>query len=329
MTKELREIVNAVMAVIRSEIDDEFNKRDWSKANVLIGDKGTVNADTVSAGTVIMVAKGEAYDVVFSLVDKGVTDTSCLLSAARRSYRDTFNYYNYRWMIAKRAISFYKKHEEVFKDSANVTIDDLIAEGMAKMVDIADRYDASKGYKFNTFLMTCIDNEFMEYSVRHSRYIRLTKKQNREIAEVTKRYEALLDELDSTEKAMEILCEEFKKDEYEIDRMMSINKLPASLDFGYDTVDGSEQYLAFTMPVDIDGPIEKRVGDALANIKNTPKANVELYLRANGFYGKPDLKKDLCQEYGFKNRFELNSVLEDTRRSLARELRPQFPEYFA
>ncbi|MDO4500661.1 MAG: sigma factor [Erysipelotrichaceae bacterium] len=330
MRNELREMINAVMAVIKPEIEEEFNRRDWSKANVDTGNIINYNKDTVSAASVLMIAKGEASERVSNLVYRGVYDTTVLLAEARRSYRDTLNYYNYRWMIAKRAIAFYKKHEEVFKDSSNVTIDDLIEEGMSKLVEVANKFDESKGYKFNTFLMTCIDNEFMEYSVRHSRFIRLTKKQNRDIAAICKRYTELQDDEGLTaDEAMNKLCAEFDKPEYEIERMMSINRLPASFDFGYDTVDGSELYLAYTMPEDYEGPIEKRVVKALNEVKDTPKTMVDLYLRATGFYGKPELKKDLCNEFGFKNRNELNNALEDTRLSLAKELRPQFCDYFA
>ena len=164
--KDYKVVAKEVMNIVNREIEDEFYKRDWSKANVYLGTGNTINKDTMMAGDIIMIAKGEVSDTIYTLARSGIVDEEYLLNVARRKYRDTFNYYNYRWMIAKRAIAFYKKHEEVFKDSCNVSIDDLIEEGVAKLIEIADKFDESKGYRFNTFLMTCIDNEFMEYSVR-------------------------------------------------------------------------------------------------------------------------------------------------------------------
>lgn len=327
--KDYKVVAKEVMNIVNREIEDEFYKRDWSKANVYLGRGDAINKDTMMAGDIVMIAKGEVSDTIYTLARSGIVDEEYLLNVARRKYRDTFNYYNYRWMIAKRAIAFYKKHEEVFKDSCNVSIDDLIEEGVAKLIEIADKFDESKGYRFNTFLMTCIDNEFMEYSVRHSRFIRLTKKQNRTIAKVVKRMNELSDEGISQEKIMDIICKEFEITEYEIMNMLAINRLPASLDFGYDNVDGSELYLGFVMPEDIDGPIEKRVDDALSNIKDTSSRDLEIYLKAYGYKDRPVLKKDLIKEYGFKNRNELNSTLEKTRKSLSRELRPLFSDYLS
>ena len=327
--QDYKAIAKEVVGIVNREIEEEFYKRDWSKANVYIDSGNAINKDTIMASDILMIAKNEVADAVYGLAKNHVSDKEYLLSIARRKYRDIFNYYNYRWMIAKRAIAFYKKHEEVFKDSCNVSIDDLIEEGISKLIEIADKFDESKGYRFNTFLMTCIDNEFMEYSVRHSRFIRLTKKQNRTIAKVTKRMNELSDEGISQEKIMDIICKEFEITEYEIMNMLAINRLPASLDFGYDNVDGSEIYLGYVMPEDIDGPIEKRVDDALSNIKDTPSRDLEIYLKAYGYKDRPVLKKDLIREYGFKNRNELNSTLEKTRKSLSRELRPLFSDYLS
>lgn len=327
--QDQKQLTKNIMRVINREIEQEFYSRDWSKANVCTDANCPVNKDTIMASTLIIITKGECYDVVSAKVKMGITDKQQLLEAARKRYLDTFNYYNYRWMIAKRAIAFYKKHEEVFKDSSNVTIDDLIAEGMAKLIEITEKFDESKGYRFNTFLMTCLDNEFMEYSVRHSRFIRLTKKQNRTIAEVSRRFDELKETDLTSDEIIKTICKEFGKSEYEIDRMLSMNKLPASLDFGFDSVDGAESYIGYTLPEDIDGPLEKRVADAIKNACDTPKKDIEIYLKAFGYNGKPALKKDLIEEYGFKNRNELNTVLENTRCSLGRELRPLFSDYLS
>ena len=94
--QDYKAIAKEVIGIVNREIEEEFYKRDWSKANVYIDSGNAINKDTIMASDILMIAKNEVADAVYRLAKNHVCDKEYLLSIARRKYRDIFNYYNYR-----------------------------------------------------------------------------------------------------------------------------------------------------------------------------------------------------------------------------------------
>ena len=82
--QDQKQLTKNIMRVINREIEQEFYSRDWSKANVCTDASCPVNKDTIMASTLIIITKGECYDVVSTKVKMGITDEQQLLKATRK-----------------------------------------------------------------------------------------------------------------------------------------------------------------------------------------------------------------------------------------------------
>lgn len=95
----------------------------------------------------------------------------------------------------------------------SLTFEDLLQQCMIEMIDIIDKFDYERGYKFSTYLVTAIDRKISRYIMTHDRTIRIP-------VHISSNYNKIIKKANS----MQMTSDEIKSSDYELFKDTGLSK---------------------------------------------------------------------------------------------------------